>query len=137
MWTLGTLNVPMLRDSSTSNVVFAGETTSLPTLLQGEKEMQIFGGKIPYCVEVVQRFLTEMLQQVPDLCTVCFWTLSWRRITLSPRLEDLELFPWKYFASFLVWQGVCTSIDSTLDDLQKMVASILPEIGVTRYLFPG
>jgi hypothetical protein len=127
----------MLRDSSTSNVVFEGDTTSLQMLLQGEKEMQIPGGKNPYCVEVVQRFPTEILQQVPDLCTGCFRTLSWRRITLSPRLEDRETFSWKYFASFFVWQGTCASIDSTLDDPQKVVASILPEIGVTRNLFPG
>jgi hypothetical protein len=127
----------MLRDNSTSNVVFAGDTTSLQLLFQGEKEMQIPGGKHPYCVEMVQGFPTEILQQVPDLCAVCFRTLSWKRITLSPRLKDREIFSWKYFASFSVWQGICASISSALDDPQKVVASILPEISVTRYLFPG
>jgi hypothetical protein len=57
MWPLGTLkSVSMLRDSSTSNVAFAGDTTSSLVLLQGGKETQIPGGENPYFVEVVERF---------------------------------------------------------------------------------
>jgi len=121
----------MLRDSSTSNVAFAGDKASSQVLLQGGKETQIPGGENPYFVEVVQRFPTEILKQVSSLCAVCFRTLSRRRTTPSPRLEEGEIFSQEYFANFSVWQGICASTSSTLDDPQKVVANILPEIGVT------
>jgi hypothetical protein len=132
MWPLGTLNVfPCC-------VIVACLTSSLQVTrrlykcsFKAEKAMQIPECQNPYCVEVVQRFPTEILQQFPSLCVECFRKLSWRRITQSPRLEDREIFFWKYFASFTVWQGICASTSSTLDDPEKLVARILPEIGVT------
>jgi len=130
-----TKRMSMLQDSSASKIVIAGDTMPLQVLLQGGKEMQIPGGQNPHCVEVAQRFATEILQQVRNLCAMCFRTLSWRRITPSPRLEDREIYFWRYFASFSVWQ--CASTSSTSDDPQKMVVSILPACGVTRELFLG
>jgi len=133
----GTKRVSMSHESRASNIVIAGDTMSLQVLRQGGKEMQIPGGQTPYCVEVVQRFATEILQQVRSLCAAYFRTLSWKRITPSPRLEDREIFFWRYFASFSVWHGICASTSSTSVDPQKMVVNILPANGVTRYLFLG